>query len=169
MELKPTSSNSKRNKIIIAIIIALLLGIILFLALRPAQKEVQVVDTSNNNVRIDKRSSDEVPKGPLSDRQVYFSGINDADVSAKTVVYLENLPENDDFYMTYQIEDKETGEIVFETDLIPSGEHVEWVIGDSLSVGEHKLIFHEKPYWEDETGNWIALTSGNNEATFTVH
>lgn len=162
------NQNNKSTKFvaIFAVLIALIAaGIAVYFATRPAE----VVD-NNANIQIDTRATDEEKAAnPLANRQVFFSGINDADVNAKTVVYLENLPENEDFYMTYQVEDKDSGEIVFETGLIPAGEHVEWTIGDSLSVGEHNLIFHEKPFWLDAEGNKVPLTSGNNEAVFTVH
>ena len=63
-------------------------------------------------------------KNPLADRQIYFAGINDCIIDHDSMIYLENPAENEDIYIAYKIFDAETDALVYETDLIPSGEHL---------------------------------------------
>lgn len=170
-EREPNGKDHKKTALIILLILLVLGlgGVIAYLLTRP--KPVQE-SAPTGNVMIDTRadSEKEEASNPLSDRMVHFSGIEDADVNADSVVYLENLPENEDFYMTYKIENADTGEVYEETGLIPSGEHVAWKVGEDITEpGEYHLNFHEAPYWIDPNGNQIALTSGNNQVTFTMH
>ena len=74
---------------------------------------------------------------------------------------------NEDFMMKYVITDMETGETVFETGLIPSGECVKWAPGHSLGEGEHHLNFHIAPYYPSGD-QYLPLTSANNEVTLTI-
>ena len=103
----------------------------------------------------------------LADREVYFAGIEDAEISDSTEILLENMKENDDILMQYIITDKDTGEVYEETGLIPAGSHIAWVPGKQLKSGSYTLIFHEKPFYPYE-GDMIALTQGNNEVTITI-
>ena len=103
----------------------------------------------------------------LADREVYFAGIEDAQIDSKTEIYLENMKENDDILMQYVITDKNSGEVYEETGLIPAGSHIAWVPGEKLQNGSYTLIFHEKPFYPYE-GEMIALTQGNNEVTITI-
>ena len=103
----------------------------------------------------------------LADRQVYFAGIENATISQDTVIYLENMEENDDILMQYEITDKETDEVLETTGLIPAGEQVAWTPGEKLKAGTYTLIFHEKPFYPYD-GDYAALTQGNNEVVFTI-
>ncbi len=103
----------------------------------------------------------------LADRQVYFAGIEDATINRQTVIYLENMKENDDILMQYEITDKDTGEVLETTGLIPSGEHVDWIPGEKLADGSYTLVFHEKPFYEYK-GEYVALTQGNNEVAIRI-
>ena len=118
---------------------------------------------------IDENATDKTKENqqtdPLSERMVYFAGIEDCTINQQSIVYLENLPENEDFLMKYQIFEGE--KLIYETDLIPSGMHIEWKAAEDLSIGEHKLDFKEVPYYPVD-GNYIELTSGVNAVVITV-
>ena len=104
---------------------------------------------------------------PLSNRQIYFAGVGDELLSYDAEILLENLAENGDFMMAYIVTDMDSGEVVFETGLITSGECVAWAPGHDLGAGEHHLNFHIAPYYP-QGEEYLPLTSANNEVTFTV-
>lgn len=104
----------------------------------------------------------------LKDRNVYFAGFMDAVLSGSSTVRLENLPQNGDFLLQYIISDKDSGEGVFETDLIPSGQCVLWTPGETLGAGTYHLEFLMVPYYVDGDGNCLALTSGSNEVCYQI-
>ena len=58
--------------------------------------------------------------------------------------------------------------MVKETELIPTGKHVEWVPGETMDKGEYTLSFKQIPYWLMEDGEYMELTTGNNIAVFTI-
>ena len=143
-------------------------------AVSPDAKSEQIpaAETKTSALVLDTRASGEAAKETslaeiLADRQVYFAGIDDATIGKSTVIYLENMPENDDILMQYQIVDKGSGEILETTGLIPSGESIPWVPGEVLADGSYTLIFMEKPFYEYQ-GEYIALTQGNNEVNITI-
>lgn len=104
---------------------------------------------------------------PLASRNVYFAGIEDSTIKPTSIIELENLSENEDFLMKYTIKDASTQKVVFETDLIPSGEHINWVAGEDLEPGTYDLLFLEEPY--ALIGNdYIPLTAGQNKVTITI-
>lgn len=102
----------------------------------------------------------------LSDRSVFFSGIDNAVVNNSSVVYLDNPEENIDFYMQYKIYENDVE--IYSTDLIAPGQYVTWEIGGQFSVGEHTLLFTEIPYYQISDDEWMQLTTGVNEVVFTV-
>ena len=171
---------------ITAAIVAILIGIIGILVERSRMQESKVnmdqvfqevegnedEGTKTAALMVDTRAEGgETEEGNLAERladiQVYFAGIEDAVISEDTVIYLENLKENGDILMQYEITDKGSGETLETTGLIPSGEHVEWVPGKALKKGVHTLIMHESPFYSYD-GEYFALTQGNNEVTFTI-
>ena len=105
---------------------------------------------------------------PLKDRTVSFVGLNDAILQEGGVIVLENLPENKDFYMKYEVTDNNSNKVVFETDLIESGNHIDWVPSETMKKGEYHLSFLQIPFWKSPDGSFIPLTSGNNEITVTL-
>jgi len=121
-----------------------------------------VVDTRASDARAEEPVAD-----PLAGRNVYFSGIEDTAISREAVVRLDNREENLDFLLRYEIYDGE-GELVFETGLIPSGQHVDWVPGETLGAGEHTLSFLQIPYYVDEAGELTGLTQGSCQATLAI-
>lgn len=121
-----------------------------------------VVDTRATDGRAAEPEAD-----PLAGRNVYFSGIEDASIGPGTVVQLDNREENLDFLLRYEVYDGE-GNLVFETDLIPSGQHVDWIPGETLGAGEHTLDFHQIPYYLDGEGHFTGLTQGSCQATLAI-
>lgn len=121
-----------------------------------------VVDTRATDIQAAESEAD-----PLAGRNVYFSGIEDAAISRETVVQLDNREENLDFLLRYEIYDGD-GELVFETDLIPSGQHVDWVPGETLGVGVHTLSFLQIPYYVDGAGEYVSLTQGSCQVTLAI-
>lgn len=131
------------------------------------KKTDKVVFEETQGMVIDSRSTSEKVaevNNPLSSRQIFFAGFDDIYASEESVVCLENLPENDDFFIRYEIlmkrGDKE--KLVFETDLIPSGEHIEWIPSESLEPGDYDLTFVQTPYVEIN-GKWTELTTAGND------
>ena len=89
-------------------------------------------------------------------------------IGPETVVQLDNREENIDFLLRYEIYDTGTGELVFETDLIPSGQHIDWVPGETLEPGEYTLNFLQIPYYPDPSGEYVALTQGSNQVNLAI-
>lgn len=122
-----------------------------------------VVDTRASGTQVH-----EPEESPLTGRNVYFSGFGDAVIASGGVVQLDNREENLDFMLRYEIYDAGTGELVFETDLIPSGQHVDWMPGEALKPGEYTLNFLQIPYYPDPSGEYIGLTQGSNQITLAI-
>ena len=129
----------------------------------PARMGALMVDTRAEKGESDGKSLIDI----LGDRQVYFAGIENAVISSDTVISLENMEENEDILMQYEITDKESGEVLETTGLIPAGEQVAWKPGEKLKTGTYTLVFHEMPFFPFE-GEYVALTQGNNEVTITI-
>lgn len=109
----------------------------------------------------------EQTSNPLAGKTVFLSGLADSTVNSHTVVYLENPKDNsDDIYMKYVI--TYSGIEVFTTGLIPAGEAIEWIIGDTLTVGDYDLSFTQIPFWDDGSGTYYQLTGGSNTVHFRV-
>ena len=109
----------------------------------------------------------EANKDPLKDRKVLFCGYEDSTITNKTTILLKNLEENLDFYMRYNILDS-SGKVVFKTDLIPAGQSLVWVPGESLDFGTHALTFNMQPYYQNSDGTWRKLTSASCDVTYTI-
>ena len=95
-------------------------------------------------------------------------------VKKDTLEYFSEIPEGEDSTnygkLATRIRKDQTGEIYEITDLIPAGEHVEWMPSEDLYEGEHTLIFNETPFfaWEESETGYVQLTQANNEVVFTV-
>ncbi len=105
---------------------------------------------------------------PLSGRNIYFSGMEDAVIGMDGIVCLENSVENGDFLMKYEVYEAEGGELVYESGLIASGGSVDWMPGGSLGAGEHLLTFLQVPCYMDGEGNYISLTRGSCQAWLRI-
>ena len=128
--------------------------------------------TGYNNLTIDTAAAEEhETASPISSRNVYFAGIDNSTCNGDTIVYLENLPENDDFLMRYEIytltEDGQRKDMIHETDLIPSGKHVNWKPAEDLEVGVHHVAFVEQPFMQSGK-DYIPLTAGENQVVLTI-
>lgn len=117
---------------------------------------------------IDKSEAVAKKENPLANRNVFFAGYTDATISKTSSIILENLPDNKDFLMKYEITNLETGEVVYETNLITSGQCVLWVPGETLEEGTYKLQFLAKPYFQEENGNFLPLTAGSNTVQYII-
>lgn len=165
----------KRNilSIILCILVVLLIIVVavvgFFVVKKMKTEGAKTTGVISAGLIIDENATDKAKENqqadPLSERMVYFAGIEDCTINQQSIVYLENLPENEDFLMKYQIFEGE--KLIYETDLIPSGMHIEWKAAEDLSVGEHKLDLKEVPYYQAD-GNYIELTSGVNAVVITV-
>ena len=124
------------------------------------------------NIVIDSRQKDMKAKEgalpDLSERFICFAGYEDCSVGEGERMVLVNLPENEDIYIAYTVYLADTGEAVFETDLIASGNSVEWTVGEDLEPGEHRLSLYQVPYIRDNHGNFVELISASNEMTIFV-
>lgn len=173
VEVKPDKKrkNRKRRDTVGNVVIAVLIIIILMLLLRSCRASPQVI-TTGGSMDVDTRATSQIEemfKGQENERDVYFAGINDAVINEKTKVLLENLPENEDYLMKYEIYNVDTDEKVFETDLIPSGSHIVWMAGEDLGeAGTYNLLFVESPFAPLDDGTYEPLTVGRNTVTFTV-
>ena len=135
--------------------------------------DVNAVLTSDGlslgELKVDNRATGDAKSAArsLSGRQVYYAGLEDCVVNQDTVVYLENLAENIDIYMAYEI--TVDGEIVFKTDLIPPGEYVEWTPAENLDAGKTYVVYlKETPYYEENEGQFLPLTAPTNMVNITV-
>ena len=169
------NTKEKNNKPLIITVVTTLVIVILILLLLLVKGCNNNTDTNigftnviENNLSIADNANDEYekPESILEGRNVYFAGIADTTVGTNTNVYLENLPENDDIYMKYKIINADTKDVIYETDLIPSGKHVTWKCAEDLQEGENHLVIEESPYYPTGTG-YMLLTTGKNEVTFT--
>ena len=109
-------------------------------------KEVSFSSTSVK-ANIDGNLTSEIApeESPLEGRHVYYAGLEDCVVNSTSVVYLENLKENDDIYMAYEIYDNDV--LIHETGLIPAGEYSKWTPAEDLEPGEHTLSIKNIPYY----------------------
>ena len=105
--------------------------------------------------------------GGLSARNVYFAGIEDSVFFGEGRIALDNLAENKDFLMRYEVYDKDFDKKIFETGLIPSGQRVFFDPYSVLKAGTYHLMFVAIPYME-QNGEYLALTTGGNEVTIEL-
>ena len=161
------------------LVMALLLIIILLL-LHSCKKEEPV---NSHSVTVDTSATDKIEKeadNPLKDRNVYFSGIVDSKISKTGSIQLLNDEKNEDFYMQFSVYDSkgtdqtDDDEIIYDSDLVPSGKAIYWVPGEYLESGTYDLIFKETPYYffggtpETDPDSYITLSVGNNTVTITI-
>ena len=116
----------------------------------------------------DKAEVVEAQKNPLSGRNVFFAGYADATLTKTTTVALENLPDNEDFLMKYTVINTEDGTVVFETNLIQSGQCVAWMPGETLEPGVYNLQILQSPYFLVDGENFIPLTAGTTDVCFEI-
>ncbi len=160
----------KSAKVILVVVIVALVGVIGamgFLLLRKpeptviAEAQNLVLDTSAENI--------ERANGELSQRQVFFTGIGDGMMGREGIILLKNPEANVDIYMKYTVYNEDTGDMLFETDLIEPSKAVNWVPGEVLAPGSYNLSFVQQPYYQAEgSDGWLPLTTGNNHVAIEI-
>lgn len=164
----------KKRKILLVVIAGIAVVLIAFWFFVGQKKREADLDNlaQAGSLRIDARATTSQDKeeksSPLFERKVYFSGMEDATIYPESVIQLDNRKENLDFWLKYEIYHTETGEKIFETDLIPSGQSVEWVPGETLAPGKYVLTFLQMPYYLTAQGEYIGLTQGSNQVTLAI-
>ena len=123
--------------------------------------------TWGGSVRVEAETG-ETEESPLSGRNIYFSGVEDAVIGMDGIVRLENSMDNGDFLMKYDVYETGEGKLVYESGIIPSGESVDWMPGESLGAGEHTLTYLQIPCYPDGEGNYISLTRGSCQAWIKI-
>ena len=160
--------NGLNSKHIYALVLILLIGIIAIFIVDKIVNSNKQTDT-HGSVHVDNRATDkEEEEDPLQSRYITFDGYQDSTLAKDGQIMLSNPKENDDFLIKYTISDVDTGEIIFETDLIPSGEHIAWTPGEKLEAGVYHISLLQTPYWQQDNGEYMPLTAGNNEVTLTI-
>ena len=157
----------KKTLVLAAMAIGLMIGIGLGLA-KDGHASENTDDLQNLVVDTSATDMENETVSALMDRNVYFAGMDNILADADTIVKLENLKENKDILISYSIIDNSTGKELFSTDLIPSGQHVDWKPSESLKAGSYDICYVQNPFWPDGDGNYIPLTSANNLATLTL-
>ena len=117
-----------------------------------------MVQNNTESLKIDSGAvNQDLSTKPLSERNVYYAGLEDCTITKDSVVYLENLKENDDIFMAYEIYTSDN-ELIFKTDLIPSGTFVKWYPGETFSE-KATYVFYIKhiPYYESSPGEYEKL------------
>lgn len=143
---------------------------ILYITQIKNNKNQENKDSSLGSLVVDLNSkSDDKQKDPLSGRSVELQGFESMVIKKGQKIVLKNSPDNGDFYVKYCIEDNESKEVLLETDLIPSGNYVEWTVSDNLDIGKYTLAFGQFPYWKDpDTDEYKPLTGGKNVVEIEV-
>ena len=158
-----------KYKLVETMIIAII-GVVTFIMALFIVYQVRLPKKTAANMQVDTRATDEeisADRGELSDRSIFFAGIEDAVIRKGSLIALKNLEQNGDFVMKYKIFDAISDDLLFETDLIPAGEHVNWDPSVNFDEGKHTVAFVEEPYWEKD-GDYIPLTSGRNVVNIEI-
>ncbi len=168
-DLDDTRSNTIKNIVIIILSVLCFFSIVVFTLVFANRHGKAPVKTSINGGAssgkyIDSKAGtvkDVVDdNSPLANRYVYYAGLEDSVIKKDTAVYLENLKKNEDIFMAYEVYD-DKGNLVFETNLIPSGEFIRWIPGENFESGEYEFSIKHIPYYgfTDEKGNidYVAL------------
>lgn len=171
-ELK-RAEEKKKNKILILILIIVLLLIcacyIIYYQYKDRQRmkasmnnPTVVIDNSIADIPLDDKLTDST--NPLADRQVYFAGYDDFTVGPDNCIYLENLPENEDIFIAYEIYIGD--ELIHKTGLIPSGQYSEWIPADTMKPGEYDISIKNVPYYSYNGEDYSTLSF---QPSNTVH
>lgn len=170
---KLSEDEKKKNGLLILFLILLLIIICLGYICYYQFKDRKSMNNKINNqsVSLDNIVSD-VPlddkltdtKTPLADRQVYFAGYDDFAVGPGNIIYLENMPENEDIFIAYEIYIGD--ELVHKTGLIPSGQYSEWEPASEVEPGEYDISIKNIPYYSYNGKDYFTLSF---QPSNTVH
>ena len=164
-------SGNKRTLIIVIIAaIVVLIGVVCgFMSYINNMNTKQAQNSNMDGLVLDTRAEGltEEQKA-LKEREVFFTGFEGSRLNHESKINLINLPENEDFLMKYICINSDTGETVYETDLIPSGQTVVWTPYNDLGVGTFTIKFTQVPYYMQENGEYRTLTSASNEVVLEI-
>lgn len=177
VDIKEKEDKKKGNgkKRTVAMVIITLIIIIIILMLRSCNRTNE--PSISHSVTIDTSAEDkreDVQINPLADRDVYFSGIVDSTITKEGSIQLLNDERNEDFYMMFTVIDSDSEEVIYESNLVPSGQAIYWIPGEYLESGTYNLNFKETPYYfplGDPSTNpedYITLSVGNNTVKITI-
>lgn len=169
---KKADSNGKLRKFLFPLVILLAVLAVTFAVciVKSGGGKEKGLGAWGGSVRVEAGAGETEENGenPLSGRNIYFSGVEDAVIGMDGIVRLENSIENGDFLMKYEVYEAEGGELVYESGLIASGESVDWMPGESLGAGEYILTYLQIPCYTDGEGNYISLTRGSCQAWIKI-
>lgn len=162
-------AGGKRHKFLLPLVILLLIlaAVLTVCVIKRGGRPEEGQGAWGGSVRVEAGAGN-TEEDPLSCRNIYFCGVEDAVIGADGIVRLENSAENGDFLMRYEVYDTEGGELVYESDLLASGESVDWTPGASLGAGEYTLTYLQIPCYQDGEGNYISLTRGSCQAWLKI-
>ncbi len=122
----------------------------------PENNTIQISSYNADFVSVDGNLTDvRVSDDPLSNRQVYYAGFDDFTVGEGNVVYLENLRENEDIFMAYEIYVGD--ELIHKTGLIPSGQYSEWIPATDMNAGTYQISIKNVPYYSYNGTDYFVL------------
>ncbi len=151
--------------LLVIIVVLVIGGAIFFLHQKPQETTSTLsLDTS---AKESTEASDEL-SNILAKTNINFAGINNIDNGTKTTpVNMPNVKENDKILMQFTITDASTGEQVYKSGLVKSGEYVQWIPGETYDAGTYTFSVKEEPFYP-YNGKNVPLTSGSNAIKVTI-
>lgn len=149
------NNNNKRTLISIAIILIIIILLLLRSCDSQTSEKTAENDHINENMVIDQNAIDKDKlkenKKEETDNSVTvfgFSQIKMSENCRKVEINYYNPEQNaDKYYLKVSIELKETGEILYESDLIPPGQAIKYAeFSKELSSGTYDATIHVQPY-----------------------
>ena len=159
------SESNKNKKLALLLLLLLLFICLVFLCiylikdnkkLRQVNSSVGVSTIRDDDIAMDDNITDKNSDNPLSDRNVFFAGFDNFTVGQDNVVYFENLKENDDIFMAYEVYLGD--ELIHKTGLIPSGTYSQWTPARDLKPGSYDISIKNVPYYSFDGVNYDKLS-----------
>ena len=114
---------------------------------------------------IDTNAKQDVSVTEIPEQIVAYQGYEDMVIDANKSVSLYNDEANEGIFMKYSV--LSDGVVIYETELIPSGQYVLWVPADYLDAGEHDVTFVQSPY-KNVNGLYEEMTTASNSFKLTL-
>lgn len=161
---KEEKKNAKRLALLLLLLLIIICLVFLCIylvkdnrrLLKEGDQSLGVRTISDDDIAMDSNLTDTKSDNPLSDRNVYFAGFDNFTVGQDNVVYFENLKENDDIFMAYEVYLGD--ELIHKTGLIPSGEYSQWTPAEDLKPGSYSISIKNVPYYSFDGVNYEKLT-----------
>jgi len=147
---------NKKVAIIIIIIAIVVIGCVVALVLVNNTNSNQVSTGTNDKENAKGLSFEDNQKGKNKFiKSVVFPGwerfIIDANTPNVTVDFYNPEENEDNFYMTYELYLKDTGEVLYKSGLLKPGVHVRDItLTRGLAPGTYKAVVHMQPYTADD-------------------